>query len=97
MKKTEQFQVSSVSFVGEQDGPPERELKARLVILFNQNDNIRRAYLARHICEYTRQHNHTLSPCKVEQPRGEHDVWPMSRKVTDRSDRPVRLMGRRRH
>jgi hypothetical protein len=37
----------TVRFLGEQDGIPEQELKAKLVTLFKQNELVSRAYLAR--------------------------------------------------
>ena len=39
--------VPALRFVGEQDGPPERELKARLVEVFRLDSRVARAYLAR--------------------------------------------------
>ena len=48
MQKTvEQFRTRKVRFLGEQDGVPERELKAQLVQLFAGISNVRRAYLVR--------------------------------------------------
>jgi hypothetical protein len=43
------IQVSSLRFVREQDGKPERLLKSQLVRLFKQNSHIQRAYLVQ-IC-----------------------------------------------
>ena len=43
----EKLTIFKVEFVGEQDGPPERELKLRLVMLFENEPSVRRAYLAR--------------------------------------------------
>lgn len=43
----QQIVVQDVSFVGEQDGPPERELKKKLTVLFEQLQLVRTAYLAR--------------------------------------------------
>jgi len=45
-RRPEQVVVQSVSFVGEQDGPPERELKDKLTVLFGQLQLVRTAYLA---------------------------------------------------
>jgi SseB protein C-terminal domain len=39
--------VSEIVFLGEQDGPPERELKAALIELFSSQPKVERAYLAR--------------------------------------------------
>jgi hypothetical protein len=41
------IRVQRTSFLGEQDGPPERELKTKLVIFFDRARWIRDAYLAR--------------------------------------------------
>ena len=40
------FQVPQVRFCGEQDGPPERELKERLAQFFQSDQSVRAAYLA---------------------------------------------------
>lgn len=40
-----EIQVDDISFLGEQDGEPERLLKEQLVEMFIQNGNVRRAYL----------------------------------------------------
>jgi SseB protein C-terminal domain len=42
----QQIVVRSIDFVGEQDGPPERELKEKLTVLFGQLQLVRTAYLA---------------------------------------------------
>ncbi len=36
-----------VEFLGEQDGPPERELKAQVISILERFPSVRRAYLAR--------------------------------------------------
>lgn len=46
-KNPEKFQLTELRFLGEQDGPPERELKFRLAQLFHSNKNVTTAYLAR--------------------------------------------------
>jgi hypothetical protein len=46
-KKPEILQKPSVRFLGEQDGEPERELKAALAAAFRETSGPRRAYLAR--------------------------------------------------
>jgi len=46
-KPVQKLQVPAVNFWGEQDGPPERELKRKLVLLFRRTQNVRIAYLAR--------------------------------------------------
>jgi hypothetical protein len=43
----QQLTPHAIRFVGEQDGSPERELKARLVDLFSDKPTVERAYLAR--------------------------------------------------
>jgi hypothetical protein len=45
-KPSTQFNVASIEWIGEQDGPPERELKRRLIELLNRTPAILRAYLA---------------------------------------------------
>jgi hypothetical protein len=47
MRKPDQFQAGNVQFLKEQDGTPERSLKARLVDLFKSEMYVSRAYLAR--------------------------------------------------
>jgi hypothetical protein len=46
-RHTEELNVPVVTFVGEQDGPPERMLKAELSELFEVRKNLQKAYLAR--------------------------------------------------
>jgi len=46
-KDPEEFQVPQVRFLGEQDGPPERELKSRLAQFFQSDQSVTTAYLAR--------------------------------------------------
>lgn len=46
-RKPEQIVQPTVEFVGEQDGPPERELKAGLASLFATRAQVSRAYLCR--------------------------------------------------
>jgi|SRR5271168_4736158 len=43
----QKFVKSQVYFLGEQDGPPEQALKARLITFFKYRVDLRRAYLAR--------------------------------------------------
>lgn len=45
-KHAEEIQVPKVSFLGEQDGVPERELKSRLVEFFQRDQSVVKAYLA---------------------------------------------------
>ncbi len=45
-QRPQEVRVPSVRFMGEQDGPPERLLKGRLVEFFRQRCDVRRAYLA---------------------------------------------------
>ena len=46
-KHAEEFQISRVRFLGEQDGPPELELKCRLGQFFQNDQTVTAAYLAR--------------------------------------------------
>jgi len=46
-KQAERFRAPRVVFLVEQDGPPERELKSRLVELLVVQQSVSRAYLAR--------------------------------------------------
>ena len=43
----QQVTVPAIKLAGEQDGPPERDLKARLIKLFRDEPMVERAYLAR--------------------------------------------------
>lgn len=43
----QEMQVSDVQFLGEQDGPPERVLKNRLIKLFQRDKSVYRAYLTK--------------------------------------------------
>jgi hypothetical protein len=43
----QEMRVPQPRFVGEQDGPPERELKERLVEFFRRDQSVQIAYLAR--------------------------------------------------
>ena len=47
MNKDYQHYQDSISFVGEQDGEPERELKGLIIKVFEGNNNIIKSYLAR--------------------------------------------------
>ena len=46
-KRSEQFSAPEIIFWGEQDGPPERELKSHLAELFGAEQAVTKAYLAR--------------------------------------------------
>ena len=46
-RRTEKLDVPAVTFLGEQHGPPEGILKAKLSELFSPRENVQRAYLAR--------------------------------------------------
>jgi hypothetical protein len=46
-RPAETLQVPVLNFLGEQDGPPERNLKASLCQLFENRVHLQRAYLAR--------------------------------------------------
>jgi hypothetical protein len=46
-QRTSEFRTDQIFFVGQQDGPTEREFTSRLIELFNGTPNVRAAYLAR--------------------------------------------------
>jgi hypothetical protein len=46
-KPREAFVAATIHFVGDQDGPPERELMGHLAALFKNEQSVQRAYLAR--------------------------------------------------
>ncbi len=58
---TEEFIAPEIRFVGEQDGPPERDLKSHLVDLFADEPTVRRAYLAR--VQYDDSQNWDVALC----------------------------------
>ena len=60
MRPPQQIRARRLKFVGEQDGPPERTLKARLIELFEREGGVRRAYLARITFEGTDAHSVAL-------------------------------------
>ena len=43
----DEFRAQEIEFLGEQDGPPERELKGRLARVFEHRADVSRAYLVR--------------------------------------------------
>lgn len=47
--KPDEFPVSDLKFLGEQNGEPERRLKDQLIALLRQQPDVERAYLARAI------------------------------------------------
>jgi len=47
VRSSQKFQVKNIRFIGEQDGIPERELKSKLSALFETDERIWKAYLAR--------------------------------------------------
>ena len=74
----QQLTVRVIKFVGEQDGPAERDLKARLVELFQREPTVRSAYLAR--ADYRDATGIHVALC-VKSSLDEH--VPLKRKVTD--------------
>ncbi len=46
-KRPQEIQVPQIRFLGEQDGPPERELKDKLKDLFQLDQSVNAAYLAK--------------------------------------------------
>jgi hypothetical protein len=47
LRPPDEFQIPQLKFVGEQDGPPERRLKEKLVLAFGRDRRVYGAYLAR--------------------------------------------------
>ena len=62
-KPTEQSRVSTVNFLAEQDGPPERELKQALAENFAQLGSVKTAYLA--LVDYGRPAERHIALCIV--------------------------------
>ena len=62
-KPTEQSRVSTVNFLAEQDGPPERKLKQALAESFAQIGSVKTAYLAR--VDYGRPAEQHVALCIV--------------------------------
>ena len=60
-RPTEQLTATVLSFVGEQDGSPERTLKGKLSELFNSRKNVLKAYLAR--VHYGKPENTSVCLC----------------------------------
>lgn len=60
-KRPQEIQVSRIQFLGEQDGPPERELKAKLKDLFQLDQSVNTAYLAKVI--YGEESHVTVALC----------------------------------
>jgi hypothetical protein len=60
MRPPEQFQAKRLKFVGEQDGPAERTLKAGFIELFEREGSVSRAYLARVTFEGNDSHSVAL-------------------------------------
>ena len=46
-RRAEEVRPPLIKFIGEQDGPPERELKDQIIELFRGQPTVQRAYLAR--------------------------------------------------
>jgi hypothetical protein len=60
-KPVENYVATTVHFVGEQDGPPERELKEHLATLLKLEKAVHRAYLAR--VRYNNRENYDVALC----------------------------------
>jgi len=58
-KPPQRLTQPSVEFVGEQDGPPERELKGALCLAFKARPDVARAYLCR--VRYDRAGTHAVA------------------------------------
>jgi hypothetical protein len=63
-KQVQKLRVSRLRFIGEQDGLPERELKARLTVFFRRNRSVKRAYLAKVMYGSAEPANVALCLCK---------------------------------
>jgi SseB protein C-terminal domain len=67
----QEHRVSGLRFLQEQDGPPERELKGRLIALFQQEEGIRAAYLVQ--VAYADDQENAVALClRVDRPN--HDA-----------------------
>lgn len=62
-KPMEEHVVPQIVFLAEQDGGPERELKAKLVSLFVSSKKVRKAYLA--FVEYPAEKMRAVALCMV--------------------------------
>ena len=51
MRQAVSRDVQDIVFLGEQDGPAEQQLKERLAILFEQQDDVTAAYLVRAVID----------------------------------------------
>jgi hypothetical protein len=69
MQKPEEHPISQITFVGEQDGKPERELKQELVKFFSSRLDIESAYLAR--VHYDKPEDWHVALCLVGEPNEE--------------------------
>jgi hypothetical protein len=60
-RPTEEFTAPTIRFVGEQDGPPERDLKSHIAELLTNELEVDRAYLAR--VQYDDAENWNVALC----------------------------------
>jgi hypothetical protein len=60
-RPAEEFTAPTIRFVGEQDGPPERDLKAHIADLLRNELEVDRAYLAR--VQYDDTPSWSVAPC----------------------------------
>jgi SseB protein C-terminal domain len=67
--KVEQHRESAIHFVGEQDGPPERELKSELSQVLANAQTVQKAYLARVLYVSSKQASVALCLCDSEPSR----------------------------
>jgi hypothetical protein len=66
-KTTQQGTATTVNFLAEQDGPPERDLKRMLADTFARLGSVKAAYLAR--VDYGRPSEHHVALCIVTKRR----------------------------
>jgi len=79
-----------LKFVGEQDGPPERQLKSDLIVLFGQRSHVQRAFLVRAIFDDTQAPEVVLAIRSTTGP-DEQFVDEIGRKFGQIFNRPAHL------
>jgi hypothetical protein len=78
-KPTEQQSISTINFLAEQDGPPERELKLALANAFAQLRSVRTAYLA--VVDYGNALEQAVALCVVTDVADPAEVVRTTQKV----------------
>jgi hypothetical protein len=71
-RRSEELTVSVIRFLGEQDGPPERELKSRLADLFRDCAAVQRAYLSQ--VDYANGSGRHVALCILSSSRIEREI-----------------------